>query len=312
MKYKIKLLSLSVCASLGTATMISAPTPSFAGIIPDGDYQIQINVTPFTTSYLYPSYEAACIASSGASYCTVTNSYDFGSKTRGWQSSFTTGGNIPGGTSKEMSDNDVLSGGVWGSGIAGDGRAGTIDISVSGDTISIDDKAAIGFQIDTLTYTVLGNWAQFVNQSPTGMSGTVDALGNMTFTPTGRLAHYDGPLNPPDEIRWNVDDVTTPGNTAWSPFTTGTVTTTWGSITGAQVANVGPTLNGDGLDDFTATLVQASIMGTDNAHLKGNPVLEVWNVNIVSVSAVPIPAALWLFGSGLLGLIGLSRRKKTA
>lgn len=27
------------------------------------------------------------------------------------------------------------------------------------------------------------------------------------------------------------------------------------------------------------------------------------------VSAVPVPAAVWLFGSGLLGLIGLSRRK---
>lgn len=30
------------------------------------------------------------------------------------------------------------------------------------------------------------------------------------------------------------------------------------------------------------------------------------------VSAVPVPAAMWLFGSGLLGLIGITRRKKTA
>ena len=29
------------------------------------------------------------------------------------------------------------------------------------------------------------------------------------------------------------------------------------------------------------------------------------------VTAVPVPPALWLFGSGLLGLIGISRRKKT-
>ncbi len=31
-----------------------------------------------------------------------------------------------------------------------------------------------------------------------------------------------------------------------------------------------------------------------------------------TMSAVPVPAALWLFGSGLLGLIGISRRKKAA
>ncbi len=30
------------------------------------------------------------------------------------------------------------------------------------------------------------------------------------------------------------------------------------------------------------------------------------------VSSVPVPAAVWLFGSGLLGLIGFSKRKKTA
>ncbi len=30
------------------------------------------------------------------------------------------------------------------------------------------------------------------------------------------------------------------------------------------------------------------------------------------VSSVPVPAAVWLFGSGLLGLIGFSKHKKTA
>ena len=37
------------------------------------------------------------------------------------------------------------------------------------------------------------------------------------------------------------------------------------------------------------------------------------NVSIMAdVNAVPIPAAVWLFGSGLLGLIGVARRKKAA
>lgn len=35
----------------------------------------------------------------------------------------------------------------------------------------------------------------------------------------------------------------------------------------------------------------------------------VWAVQSGDISAVPVPAAVWLFGSGLLGLIGIARRK---
>lgn len=31
----------------------------------------------------------------------------------------------------------------------------------------------------------------------------------------------------------------------------------------------------------------------------------------VATSAIPVPAAVWLFGSGLIGLVGVARRKKT-
>ena len=35
-----------------------------------------------------------------------------------------------------------------------------------------------------------------------------------------------------------------------------------------------------------------------------------WAVQSGDVSAVPVPAAVWLFGSGLLGLIGVAKRKR--
>jgi hypothetical protein len=38
--------------------------------------------------------------------------------------------------------------------------------------------------------------------------------------------------------------------------------------------------------------------------------LAAWAVRDGDVSAVPVPAAVWLFGSGLLGLIGIAKRKK--
>lgn len=46
---------------------------------------------------------------------------------------------------------------------------------------------------------------------------------------------------------------------------------------------------------------------------KGEQVLTIRADDVtLGVSAVPIPAAFWLFGSGLLGLVGISRRKKAS
>ena len=36
------------------------------------------------------------------------------------------------------------------------------------------------------------------------------------------------------------------------------------------------------------------------------------NESFASFTVVPVPAAVWLFGSGLLGLVGIVRRKKEA
>lgn len=36
---------------------------------------------------------------------------------------------------------------------------------------------------------------------------------------------------------------------------------------------------------------------------------EKWQFNLATTPAVPVPAAVWLFGSGLLGLVGVARRK---
>ncbi len=45
----------------------------------------------------------------------------------------------------------------------------------------------------------------------------------------------------------------------------------------------------------------------------GQPVTVAFdNVMLIADTVVPIPAAAWLFGSGLLGLIGFSKRKKAA
>ena len=58
-------------------------------------------------------------------------------------------------------------------------------------------------------------------------------------------------------------------------------------------------------------MVWAFYMGNGNQGWQGKePKYNAWAVQSGDVGVVPVPAAVWLFGSGLLGLIGLARRKK--
>jgi hypothetical protein len=49
--------------------------------------------------------------------------------------------------------------------------------------------------------------------------------------------------------------------------------------------------------------IQAGLFPGFNAHF------DITSLHVTSISAVPVPAAVWLFGSGLLGLIGVARRR---
>ena len=44
----------------------------------------------------------------------------------------------------------------------------------------------------------------------------------------------------------------------------------------------------------------------------GNHDILAWDINPPPVSPVPVPPAVWLFGTGILGLIGFSKRRKVA
>jgi hypothetical protein len=72
---------------------------------------------------------------------------------------------------------------------------------------------------------------------------------------------------------------------------------------------------------FASTTVVSSARGANN--LSGTWVtlpspndlfdaerVSVTNASFAQFTVVPVPAAVWLFGSGLLGLVGIARRKE--
>jgi len=61
-------------------------------------------------------------------------------------------------------------------------------------------------------------------------------------------------------------------------------------------------------DPFNAWLFNFNLGSQGPGNKSGNRF--AWAVHSGNVSAVPVPAAVWLFGSGLIGLLGLARRKR--
>jgi hypothetical protein len=65
------------------------------------------------------------------------------------------------------------------------------------------------------------------------------------------------------------------------------------------------------IDDLWFKYDFSSNSGYLGARGSGNVDLKYVRFENAIASAVPVPAAVWLFGSGLIGLIGIARRKKS-
>lgn len=214
-------------------------------------------------------------------------------------------------SSHSFTDNGVnynLNGTTYGSSIGGDGWAGVIRFRTG---VSGDNYTVLSYNLDQYPPTppdVLVSWAD----NPGLMTGTVDSAGNMTLTPTGRMGLASFFATSIGAQPWNIDDsssIPAPTHT-WASFTTGT--STGQVLTGSSsspISMTGSALTPDGSGGWDAVFVSSSNFGDSWGPFSGTPYTEVWDV---SIQAVPIPAAVWLFGSGLTCLFGIARRKRVA
>jgi hypothetical protein len=142
----------------------------------------------------------------------------------------------------------------------------------------------LGF--DTFSFTAFGG----NNVRMTGLSGKDELLADLTvpFTLNQNVFH---------QAQWSFTDVGADALMSLALVE---------DVNGAAIVHSllgGILVPGFDLDTFSGRLVLGGRTGAAFAN---------GDVDNIRIEAVPVPAAVWLFGSGLLGLVGITRRRKAA
>ena len=166
-----------------------------------------------------------------------------------------------------------------------------------------DGQSSFSLVSDGLTYT-------FQNPTNSDTSFTLDS-NQLLF---GSRSQGNSPV---DMLQFEL--VVSGGDGVFSGYTTGSETTSGDvfSITGPNTNNLFDTLSGSTASlSFTSSLMllQNQVYTFTYDLTANNPTgtgVTGFSAFDLSPSPVPVPAAVWLFGSALLGLVGLGRRKNT-
>jgi hypothetical protein len=147
-----------------------------------------------------------------------------------------------------------------------------------------------------------------------GTSTTIDNTGVFAATENSRMPVFRGGSTYPMGL---MPMATTEFNTTFSGNTTGC---SWSACNPSGTLPLVTDTVADAAEDTVA-------LAGDKKGVGGSPMLsgpfpgynanfDVDTIHITSIEngpqPVPVPAAVWLFGSGLLGLVGIARRKKKA
>lgn len=175
---------------------------------------------------------------------------------------------------------------------------------------SLSGDAGVIREIDVATQTLLGDVRTFANHRPTGVDA--DIFGNVFYTGRKESDLLFGNVYQIDSAGVRsilIDNVV---GTGIALDDSGNIFISTPNKTGLALLsnsiymfNPSDLLNPLLIATFDSTVGELTFDDAGNLYTIDN----VDNLSIIKLSAVPIPAAIWLFGSGLIGLIGVARHR---
>jgi len=156
------------------------------------------------------------------------------------------------------------------------------------DTLTIDVHATTaGYNMSSFLLAEQGDYQL------TGASSSISASGRLGVTSMTSNCGLFLPCN--DASIFNVTDLNTIG-----------ALTEWNGSTSVDLADT----IGWGSDSFVQLSLQNNLLATTTEFGDDAMIQKKFGAVGITVNPVPVPAALWLFGSGLIGLAAFVRRKK--
>ena len=182
----------------------------------------------------------------------------------------------------------------------------------------LSSPAATGFSytIDGATYSPYGSSTTAStsrNRTAGLLDGVFTSMGATTTPSNLANATLANGVNYVNGINLEVSSgafqplLTAPESTSGAAYDSG-AQQKFGLFSSNDLAALGSAVGLFGVTgDGSSTALETYVLGSVTLSSAG-----VLTINNGAVSSVPLPAAVWLFGSGLMGLVGVSRRRKTA